>query len=89
MGLRHTNNKDFYSYIDTQIVASNAVWAGAGLGLAFKEGNQYIRKKYFMGFLPIGYVKESTRNKDSSSVMNDFRAIYLGGAISIIGHFKP
>ena len=49
VGLRHTNNKGFYSYIDIQIVASNAVWAGAGLGLAFKEGNQYIRKKYFMG----------------------------------------
>ena len=90
LGLRHTNNKGFYSYIDIQIVASNAVWAGAGLGLAFKEGNQYIRKKYFMGFLPIGYVKESTRNKDSSSAMNDFRAIYLGGAIPLIGsHFKP
>jgi hypothetical protein len=43
-----------------------------------------------MGFLPIGYVKESTRNKDSSSAMNDFRAIYLGGAIPLIGsHFKP
>ena len=90
LGLRHIKNKSFYSYIDIQIVASNAVWAGAGLGLAFKEGNRYIRKKYFMGFLPIGYVKESTRNKDSSSVMNDFRAIYLGGAIPIIGsHFKP
>ena len=90
LGLRHTNNKSFYNYIDIQIVVFNAVWAGAGLGLAFKEGNRYIRKKYFMGFLPIGYVKESTRNKDSSSAMNDFSAIYLGGAIPLIGsHFKP
>ena len=73
-----------------KFVASNAVLTGAGLGLAFKEGNRYIRKKYFIGFLPIGYVKESTRNKDSNSAMNDFRAIYLGGAIPLIGsHFKP
>ena len=90
LGFRHTKNKSFYSYIDIQIVASNVAWAGTGLGLAFKDGARYIRRKYFLGYLPIGYVKESTRNKDSSYVMNDFRAIYLGGAIPIIGsHFKP
>ena len=90
LGLRHIKNKSFYSYIDIQIVASNVVWTGAGLGLTFKEGNRFIRKKYFLGFLPIGYVQESTRKKDSSFAISDFKAIYLGGAIPLIGsHFKP
>ena len=90
LGLRHIKNKSFYSYIDIQIVASNVIWTGAGLGLAFKEGDRYIRKKYFLGFLPIGYVQESTRKKDSSFAISDFKAIYLGGAIPLIGsHFKP
>lgn len=90
LGLRYIKNKSFYSYIDIQIVASNIVWTGAGLGLAFKEGDRYIRKKYFLGYLPTGYVQESTRKKNSSFAMSDFKAIYLGGAIPIIGsYFKP
>ena len=90
LGLRQIKNNSFYSYLDIQIVASNVVWTGAGLGLAFKEGDRYIRKKYFLGFLPIGYVHESALEKNLSFVLSDFKAIYLGGAIPLIGsHFKP
>ena len=90
LGLRQIKNNSFYSYIDIQIVASNVVWTGAGLGLAFKEGDRYIRKKYFLGFLPIGYVHESALEKNLSFTLSDFKAIYLGGAIPLVGsHFKP
>jgi len=90
LGLRQIKNNSFYSYLDIQIVASNVVWTGAGLGLAFKEGDRYIRKKYFLGFLPIGYVHESALEKNLSFALSDFKAIYLGGAIPLIGsHFKP
>ena len=90
LGLRHVKNSNIYSYIDIQIVASNAAWAGVGYGVGFKEGDRFLRKKYFLGFLPIGYVHESMRNRDSMQMLNNFKGIYLGGALPIIGsHFHP
>ena len=89
-GLRHTNSKSFYGYIDIQFVASNAVWIGSGYGIAFKDGNRFVRKKYFLGFLPIGYVIEGIQKEDSINMDNNFKGIYLGAALPIIGnHFFP
>jgi hypothetical protein len=91
-GKRYLLNEDqSYSYIDLQVVAMiGGVWGGGGYGSGNIDGKKHKRRKYFIGWLPGGYVNESTQTANSDWQKGTFKGYHFGLAFPLIGnHFYP
>lgn len=84
------NNKS-YSYTDYQIVTmAQGIWFGGGYGSGKMDGKKHKRRKHFIGWLPGGYVNESTQTANSDWQKGTFKGYHFGLAFPLIGnHFQP
>ena len=81
-------NKQQYCYTDLQFTSiGNGLWGGAGIGIAFKNGERFRRNKVYLGFLFCGYIRDYSI---SPKKKHDYNGAHLGFAVPIIGtHFYP
>ena len=94
LGKRYVLQQDkSYHYSDLQLnfLGYGGLWGGAGGGISFHKGKKLKRRKFFIGYLMGGLVREYNRS-DKAHILknNSFKGYHLGLAFPLIGnHFYP